>query len=90
MGEIEEDKGQWFSHRSKGMMAGYSEAVYENRLKPFTLSAGTRYAQKFIDNDYSGDATLTSQIHSSRQFKGIDRDTNSLKEMETGVAKSGK
>ena len=42
-----------------------SEAMYENRMKPFTLSAGLRYAQKYIDNDYSGDATLVSQIHSS-------------------------
>ena len=41
-----------------------SEAIYENRMKPFTLSAGLRYAQKYIDNDYSGDATLVSQIHS--------------------------
>ena len=40
-----------------------SEAIYENRMKPFTLSAGLRYAQKYIDNDYSGDANLVSQIH---------------------------
>lgn len=42
-----------------------SEAVYENRLKPFTLSAGLRYAQKYIDNNYTGDASLVSQIHAS-------------------------
>ena len=41
-----------------------SEAIYENRMKPFTLSAGARYHQKYIDNDYSGDATQVSQIHS--------------------------
>ena len=45
-----------------------SEAIYENRMKPFTLSAGLRYAQKYIDNDYSGDATLVSQIHSSNIY----------------------
>ena len=45
-----------------------SEAIYENRMKPFTLSAGLRYAQKSIDNDYSGDATLVSQIHSSNIY----------------------
>ena len=45
-----------------------SEAMYENRMKPFTLSAGLRYAQKYIDNDYSGDATLVSQIHSSNIY----------------------
>lgn len=45
-----------------------SEAIYENRMKPFTLSAGLRYAQKYIDNDYSGDATLVSQIHASNVY----------------------
>ena len=45
-----------------------SEAMYENRMKPFTFSAGLRYAQKYIDNDYSGDATLVSQIHSSNIY----------------------
>ena len=45
-----------------------SEAMYENRMKPFTLSAGLRYTQKYIDNDYSGDATLVSQIHSSNIY----------------------
>ena len=53
-----------------------SEAIYENRLKPFTLSAGVRYYQKYINNDYSGDATFVSQIHSSNlhafmQIKGF-------------------
>ena len=45
-----------------------SEAMYENRMKPFILSAGLRYAQKYIDNGYSGDATLVSQIHSSNIY----------------------
>ena len=45
-----------------------SEAMYEIRMKPFTLSVGLRYAQKYIDNDYSGDATLVSQIHSSNIY----------------------
>ena len=45
-----------------------SEAIYENRMKPFTLSAGLRYAQKYIDNDYSGDAVFVSQIHASNIY----------------------
>ena len=45
-----------------------SEAIYENRMKPFTLSAGLRYAQKYIDNDYSGDATFVSEIHASNVY----------------------
>ena len=45
-----------------------SEAIYENCMKPFTLSAGLRYAQKYIDNDYSGDAVFVSQIHASNVY----------------------
>ena len=37
-------------------------------MKPFTLSAGLRYAQKYIDNDYSGDAVFVSQIHASNIY----------------------
>lgn len=45
-----------------------SEAIYENRLKPFTLTTGLRYNQKYIDNDYTGDATLVSQIRASSLY----------------------
>ena len=45
-----------------------SEAIYENRMNPFTLSAGVRYNQKYIDNDYSGDALQVSQIHTSSVY----------------------
>lgn len=45
-----------------------SEAIYENRMKPFTLTAGLRYNQKYIDNDYTGDVTLVSQIRSSNLY----------------------
>ena len=45
-----------------------SEAIYENRMKPFTLSAGLRYAQKYINNDYSGDDVFVSQIHASNIY----------------------
>ena len=43
----------------------WTEAIYENRLKPFTLSLGTQYGQKYIDNVYSGDAEATNAIRSS-------------------------
>ena len=42
-----------------------SEAIYENRLKPFTLSAGAHFNQKYIDNDYSGETAQVSQIRTS-------------------------
>ncbi len=41
------------------------EAIYENRLKPFTLSAGLRLNWKYMDNVYSGDVESVNSIHSS-------------------------
>ena len=32
-----------------------SEAIYENRLRPFTFSAGLQYRQKYVENTYTGD-----------------------------------
>lgn len=32
-----------------------SEIIYENRLKPFTLSAGLAYTYKHTMNNYQGD-----------------------------------
>lgn len=50
-----------------------SEAIYENRLRPFTLSAGLRFNQKYVDNAYAGDVSLLSQIrvHSMYAFTQI-------------------
>ena len=43
----------------------WTEAIYENRLKPFTLSLGTQYGQKYINNEYSGDAVASNSMRSS-------------------------
>ena len=32
-----------------------SEAIYENKLRPFTFSAGLQYRQKYVENTYTGD-----------------------------------
>ena len=39
------------------------EAIYENRLKPFTLSAGLNTNWKYINNIYRGDVASTNGIH---------------------------
>ncbi len=39
------------------------EAIYENRLKPFVLSAGLNTNWKYISNVYSGDVASTNGIH---------------------------
>ena len=43
----------------------WTEAIYENRLKPFTLSLGTQYGQKYINNVYAGDAVASNSMRSS-------------------------
>lgn len=42
-----------------------SEAMYENRLPHFTLATGIRYNQKYVDNEYSGDAEACTQMRVS-------------------------
>ena len=39
------------------------EAIYENRLKPFTLSTGVNVNWKYMDNRYSGDVDSQNGIH---------------------------
>ncbi len=43
----------------------WAEAMYENRLKPFTLSLGAQYGQRYIKNVYSGDANASNAMRSS-------------------------
>lgn len=45
-----------------------SEAIYENRLKPFTLSAGLNYSQKYTNNEYTGDVSAVTPIHHNRVY----------------------
>ena len=46
----------------------WTEAIYENRLKPFTLSLGAQYGQKYIYNVYSGDAVASNSMRSSMLY----------------------
>ena len=43
----------------------WSEAIYENSLKPFTWSSGVQYAQKYYHNEYTGDANADNAMRSS-------------------------
>ena len=40
-----------------------SEAIYENRLKPFTFTAGANYMQKYTRNEYTGDVNSVNPMH---------------------------
>ena len=45
-----------------------SEMIYENRLKPFTLSAGLNYRYKHTRNDYTGDATAKTRMNDNKLY----------------------
>lgn len=59
------DEGKAYSYSANGnMWSLIAEAIYENRLKPFTVSMGTRMNVKYTDNDYSGDVSSMNNMHS--------------------------
>ena len=43
----------------------WSEAIYENRLKPFTLSTGAQFGRRRSHNVYSGNVEATNTMHTS-------------------------
>ena len=45
-----------------------TEAIYENRLKPFTLSTGLNYSYKHTKNDYLGDASALTKTNNNRLY----------------------
>lgn len=58
------DEGSPYSYDVDGKAYSFiGEAIYENRLKPFTLSAGMNVNWKFMDNNYRGDVNSVNGIH---------------------------
>lgn len=45
-----------------------SEAIYENQLKPFTMSFGMNHLWKYTRNIYTGDAESTNNMHNSNLY----------------------
>ena len=39
-----------------------SEAIYENKLKPFTLSVGLEHSMSFTNNEYTGDVSALNKV----------------------------
>ena len=46
----------------------WSETIYENQLKPFTVSAGAQYGQRYSHNIYKGDVDATNNMHTSSLY----------------------
>ena len=60
------DERSPYSYHVDGKSASLlSELIYENRLKPFTLSAGLNYRFKHTKNIYTGDADALTDMNSS-------------------------
>lgn len=45
-----------------------TELIYENRLKPFTLSTGLNYGYKYTKNDYYGDASALTKTNNKKLY----------------------
>lgn len=58
------DEGAPYAYQVEGKTYSLmSEAVYENRLKPFTFTAGANYMQKYTKNKYTGDVNSVNPMH---------------------------
>ena len=63
------DEGTPYKYNVDGKSASLlSEMIYENRLKPFTLSAGLNYRYKHTRNDYTGDATAKTRMNDNKLY----------------------
>lgn len=58
------DEGSAYAYDVRGRsMSFIGEAIYEHRLRPFTLTAGVNYLLKYINNRYEGQVVSTTPIH---------------------------
>lgn len=58
------DEGAPYQYDVKGRTASaLTEVIYENRLKPFILSAGLNHRYKYTKNDYIGDASALTEMN---------------------------
>ena len=68
-GDTENNEGSAYHYNTDGRTYSlWSEAIYENRLKPFTFSAGVQYEQRYSHNIYQGDVDATNDMHTSSLY----------------------
>ena len=68
-GDTENDEGTAYRYDINGRTYSlWSEAVYENQLKPFTISVGAQYGQRYSHNRYQGDVDATNDMHTSNLY----------------------
>ncbi|MBR7087142.1 MAG: TonB-dependent receptor, partial [Prevotella sp.] len=62
----ERNEGSDYQYDTNGRTYSlWSEAIYENRLKPFTFSGGFQFAQRYSHNEYHGDSEAINDLHTS-------------------------
>ena len=69
IGDAENNEGADYRFNTDGRTYSlWSEAVYENQLKPFTISAGAQYGQRYSHNVYQGDVDATNDMRTSSLY----------------------
>lgn len=59
-----QDEGVPYSYNVDGRTWSlHSEVIYENRLKPFTITMGLAHGIKYTRNEYKGDVQSLNQMH---------------------------
>ena len=68
-GDTEDNEGSAYHYDINGRTYSlWSETIYENRLKPFTFSAGVQYGQRYSHNIYQGDVDATNDMRTSSLY----------------------
>lgn len=63
------DEGSVYEYAVKGRTWSLlTEAVYENRLRPFTVSLGMKHSTKYTRNEYTGSVASLTQLHNSSLY----------------------
>ena len=67
--DVENNEGYAYQYASKGKMYSlWNEAIYENQLKPFTVSCGLQFLQRYRHDVYSGDINVNDYTHISELY----------------------
>ena len=65
-GHSESNEGDSYAYDTEGRTRSlWAEGIYENRLRPFTLSTGLQFSQRYSHNTYEGDVEATNDLHVS-------------------------
>ena len=68
-GDTEDNEGTAYHYDINGRTYSFwSEAIYENRLKPFIFSVGTQYGQRYSHNIYQGNVDAVNDMHTSSLY----------------------